>query len=1122
MKVISVALIVGMIALLCVSAVWADECASNIEFTSDLNNLSIGNTFLVSLEDSTGFCDAGQTCWGVYKGGNATLNFSSTNLSTQSSNPIVIQGNANSYDWTVNTSQIGFYEVNVTLVNATNSSMYCHKNISINVTAADEPNFVLNFTSTVGPTLQNGTVVFYNITINNTGNGSASNVIVRMQGDELNYISASNYTLLSINNNSVGSFQMNFTTVRTGSLNITAHIESYDKTGEAENACVNIPATTPVVQNSDTCSQAYNTTEITIVATPVIQNAESESLPNIRILNGTTNSTINLTNYLINNVDQNSITWNYTTTGGNLTINISNNQMLNITPITADWTGKQNITFNATNAINLSTTDTIIIYVYNSSTEVCNGIDDDGDTLLDTGCDDDGDGYCDANMSIVVGSDLSSTCLNTDSTSSATISSSDDCHDNSSAAYPGHAEVGGDGLDNDCDGDFDESPPQQNNGGGSGGGDDDEPDEAFTAIIKNPIDGMIFAINELINFKGATAGFSINLNYLWDFKDGTKSIEKNPTHKFSKKGSYNVLFTAASQSEESSDTVNVYVAECTTDNQCQGSCIFAGETKAYCCKEVCQADVDCDNGQTCSNGCCKQACDIACTSNSDCDDDKDQTVDKCLNPNTCNAKCENKYEDSENNNNKITIINPKEKLYTTRTISLQYDTNFKPSKCEYKLNNANKVTLKTKSKIIDANDGDNTLTIYCDNVQESVNFLVNDKDPRLQNPANLGRTETILDSFFDLFGNQILSEEQIKAILIEAFNAKELFMKVVTENINGQTYISHFVANTKILPLKDVKIRLTIPKHIANSTDEITSIQEFRIIEKDPIIEFDKALLDKDENFVIKYGLNKEISQEEAEEIVVEITYEEISEKALEELLAKQAETSKAVKIKTSAEVGDDKTKVTTTVNPKNELDDVSIYLRIPKCLAEKVSQVQFQNTDYEIIEEDPLIVWHFTDVNEKIDLAYEVEGEIDEECWKQIEAMALAEHIGIKIKKKNNLLLALLPIILIPLIGFIVVYLSKFNKPAPNYTNQIQPIEPQYKPKPMMAQKPAILRKTKVEIPKTKVNIPKPVVKPKPEVSLPKKIVVPKPKPRQEESFDDFLKDLDKRINSLEKRLKR
>jgi hypothetical protein len=75
--------------------------------------------------------------------------------------------------------------------------------------------------------------------------------------------------------------------------------------------------------------------------------------------------------------------------------------------------------------------------------ETCDDSDNNCNLLVDEGCDDDDDGYCDAGMAIG-GAGFPSTCAN----------GGGDCYDYSGLVHPGATEIPGDGLDNDCDGDW--------------------------------------------------------------------------------------------------------------------------------------------------------------------------------------------------------------------------------------------------------------------------------------------------------------------------------------------------------------------------------------------------------------------------------------------------------------------------------------------------------------------------------------------------------------------------------------------------------------------------------------------------------------------------------------------
>ncbi|MGB0589136.1 MAG: MopE-related protein [Myxococcota bacterium] len=75
--------------------------------------------------------------------------------------------------------------------------------------------------------------------------------------------------------------------------------------------------------------------------------------------------------------------------------------------------------------------------------ETCDDTDNNCNLLVDEGCDDDDDGYCDADLEIG-SAGFPSTCAN----------GGGDCYDYSGLVHPGATEIPGDGLDNDCDGEW--------------------------------------------------------------------------------------------------------------------------------------------------------------------------------------------------------------------------------------------------------------------------------------------------------------------------------------------------------------------------------------------------------------------------------------------------------------------------------------------------------------------------------------------------------------------------------------------------------------------------------------------------------------------------------------------
>jgi len=76
-------------------------------------------------------------------------------------------------------------------------------------------------------------------------------------------------------------------------------------------------------------------------------------------------------------------------------------------------------------------------------------------------------------------------------------------------------------------------------------------------------------------------------------------------------------------------------------------------------------------------------------------------------------------------------------------------------------------------------------------------------------------------------------------------------------------------------------------------------------------------------------------------------------------------------------------TKVAITITAEEDLDDFKYYQSIPKCMAIYVHMVKFKNTDFEVLKDDPLIVWSFANVEqgEELDLGFEVMGNVPEDC---------------------------------------------------------------------------------------------------------------------------------------------
>ena len=122
----------------------------------------------------------------------------------------------------------------------------------------------------------------------------------------------------------------------------------------------------------------------------------------------------------------------------------------------------------------------------------------------------------------------------------------------------------------------------------------------------------------------------------------------------------------------------------------------------------------------------------------------------------------------------------------------------------------------------------------------------------------------------------------------------------------------------------------------------------------------------------------------------------------------------------------DGNTIINNNINPNTNLKDVEYTLFIPKCLTKYLHDIDFQNKNYTIIEEDPVIAWHFVEVQDSVDLSYEIEGQIAPACLEKIKGLPIAKVIG---KDKNNtkLLAIIIPVILA--IG-VAIFFASSQKP--------------------------------------------------------------------------------------------
>ncbi|MGM5488510.1 MAG: transglutaminase-like domain-containing protein [Nanobdellota archaeon] len=118
-------------------------------------------------------------------------------------------------------------------------------------------------------------------------------------------------------------------------------------------------------------------------------------------------------------------------------------------------------------------------------------------------------------------------------------------------------------------------------------------------------------------------------------------------------------------------------------------------------------------------------------------------------------------------------------------------------------------------------------------------------------------------------------------------------------------------------------------------------------------------------------------------------------------------------------------TSVYINITPKNNLENVSVYEEIPKCLTEIIQNVQPREVDFEVVNPDPLIVWNFDEVNDSITISYDVLKTLKNiSCQDETATMTVAQAIGDEIGDEGgHMVYIIIAVLFVILVGSMVMY---------------------------------------------------------------------------------------------------
>jgi len=190
---------------------------------------------------------------------------------------------------------------------------------------------------------------------------------------------------------------------------------------------------------------------------------------------------------------------------------------------------------------------------------------------------------------------------------------------------------------------------------------------------------------------------------------------------------------------------------------------------------------------------------------------------------------------------------------------------------------------------------------------------------------------------------------------------------------------------------------------------------DYRVLQEDPVLQFTIPLLETSKRWTM-HVLNRErLDESLAKKVRIKAI-----EYAEPDILGNWNETRDALTLGLNSEYDGEKTQFHLTLTPNKGLTGLSIPLQIPKCMAEYAAELNLEG-NYHIIQDDPLIVWQFDELEKPTSISFSVPKNIDEECKAQLRAMAMARRIGKPVNPWVGLLL-------IPIIAAILVFFQRFT----------------------------------------------------------------------------------------------
>lgn len=248
----------------------------------------------------------------------------------------------------------------------------------------------------------------------------------------------------------------------------------------------------------------------------------------------------------------------------------------------------------------------------------------------------------------------------------------------------------------------------------------------------------------------------------------------------------------------------------------------------------------------------------------------------------------------------------------------------------------------------------------------------------------------------------VLEEEEQQELLSDIISFRAHTIETL---IDGEE-VSFTIKNLILTPLTNYVLTISHPEEPTFSTD-----YPYDRLHSD-VIRFKFETIDTEQTVTLRYE----------EPVAFPATsYTAFGEYETVDVTEAKVLNQQELAIIPSFEEVDGQTVAKLTLNPGSRLTDVRIPLEIPKCLARSMTEIEFKQDNYDVVWDDPLMVWTFDTLNAEEEISFTIPKTVDQDCKDQLRAFGLADETRDPVNPW-------MPLAIIPLIGVVLVFFQRFH----------------------------------------------------------------------------------------------